>query len=364
MLFLPLILSLVLSGCSSKYAELGDGIFADIQTSRGDIIVKLEYEKTPVTVANFVSLAEGNNPFVADSLKNKPFYDGVIFHRVIKDFMIQGGDPTGTGAGSPGYKFDDEIVDSLSHSKPGIISMANSGPATNGSQFFITHKPTPFLDGRHTVFGEVVKGMEVVDTIATVKTLPGDKPEVDVVMNKVQIIRNGKNAKAFDAVKTLKDYFDKIAQREEKLKGLKMEAAKEFETQKATATATESVLKYVVLNAGSTEKPKDGETVMVAYAGYLTDGTLFDTSWKEVAEKFDAVNKMKDAQQGYQPFPMALTKDARLIPGFKEGLFLMNYGDKVRFFIPSHLAYGPAGGGPIPPNADLVFDVEITKPQE
>ena len=180
-----MIVAIALTGCKSQYSELGDGIFADIQTTQGDIIVQLEYEKTPFTVANFITLAEGTSPFVSDSLKGKPYYDGIIFHRVIKDFMIQTtGDPTGTGRGNPGYKFMDEFNDSLKHDKKGILSMANSGPVTNGSQFFITHKETPFLDGRHTVFGHVVEGIDVVDSIASVETsqeqMTKDKPLVDV----------------------------------------------------------------------------------------------------------------------------------------------------------------------------------------
>ena len=199
---------LIFTGCKTgKYADLGDGIFADIQTTKGEIVVKLYQDATPVTVANFVSLAEGNSEFVEEKFKGKPYYDGLIFHRVIKDFMLQGGCPDGTGRGNPGYKFKDEFVDTLKHSKKGLLSMANSGPTTNGSQFFITHKPTPWLDGKHTVFGEVIKGMEVVDSIANVKTVPQDKPEVDVVMNKVQIIRNGKVAKKFDANEVMGDYF-------------------------------------------------------------------------------------------------------------------------------------------------------------
>ena len=150
------VLTLIFTGCkSSKYADLDDGIYADIQTSKGDILVQLHHKATPVTVANFVSLAEGVSPFVTENKKDKKFYDGIIFHRVMKDFMIQGGDPEGTGRGNPGYKFKDEFVDSLTHSGKGILSMANSGPKTNGSQFFITHKETPWLNGKHTVFGKV-----------------------------------------------------------------------------------------------------------------------------------------------------------------------------------------------------------------
>ena len=157
-----LTITVALASCKSfQYNDLGDGLYADIKTNKGDIIVRLEHEKTPITVASFVSLAEGKNPFVDNKYKDKPYYDGIIFHRIIKDFMIQGGDPTGTGTGSPGYNFKDEINDALVHDKKGILSMANSGPATNGSQFFITHKATPFLNGKHTVFGEVVEGLNI-----------------------------------------------------------------------------------------------------------------------------------------------------------------------------------------------------------
>ena len=144
-MYLLAMVALIMASCkTSKRADLGDGLFADIKTSKGDIIVRLEQDKTPVTVANFVSLAEGTNPFVSDAYKGKKYYDGLTFHRVMKDFMIQGGDPTASGTGNPGYKFMDEFNDSLVHDKKGVLSMANSGPSTNGSQFFITHKPTPW----------------------------------------------------------------------------------------------------------------------------------------------------------------------------------------------------------------------------
>ena len=173
-----------------------DGIFAEFNTSKGKIVVELEYKKTPITVANFISLAEGKNPKANAKFKGKPFYDGLKFHRVIADFMIQGGCPDGTGASGPGYKFDDEIVADLKHSGKGILSMANAGPATNGSQFFITHKATPHLDGKHTVFGHVVSGQEVVDKIVK-----------DDVITSVKIIRSGKEAKKFNAEKVFANYF-------------------------------------------------------------------------------------------------------------------------------------------------------------
>ncbi|MEM8999815.1 MAG: peptidylprolyl isomerase [Bacteroidota bacterium] len=357
-----LAIGISLTSCkSSKYADLGDGIFADIQTTRGDIVVKLHHESTPVTVANFVSLAEGTNPFVSEDLKEKKYYDGLIFHRVIKDFMLQGGDPTGTGSGNPGYRFKDEIVDSLVHSKKGILSMANSGPKTNGSQFFITHKETPWLNGRHTVFGEVVIGIEVVDSIANVETGERDKPKVDVVMNKVEIIRNGKEAKKFDAVQVMSSYFAEEEKLEAAFKAMIEQASDEFATQKEQAEELPSGLKiFTVSKTTDGQQPKIGQKVNVFYAGYLPNGTLFDSNIAEVAKKYNTYDQKRDQQGGYNAFPMDYSPEARLIPGFKEGLQNMKVGDKVRLFIPPHLGYGAQGGGPIPPNADLIFDLEIT----
>lgn len=347
-------------GCKTgKYAELGDGIYADIQTSRGDIIIKLTYESTPVTVANFVSLAEGTNPFVSEEYKGKKFYDGVIFHRVIKDFMIQGGDPSGSGSGSIGYVFKDEIVDSLTHSKKGILSMANRGPKTNTSQFFITHKETPWLDGRHTVFGEVVQGLEVVDTIAQVETGPGDKPLVDVVMDKVEIVRNGKQAKAFDAVKVLGDYFEEEKLAEAASQKMKAELAAEFAEQMAQAEETPSGLKILKVATGQGEQPKVGQKVLVNYAGWLTTGELFDSNIEEIAQKHNQLNTARKDQGGYAPIPMDYSPDARLAAGFREGLLTMKVGDRLRLFIPPHLGYGDNDYGPIPGGSTLVFDLEV-----
>ncbi len=359
---LILAVSMALFSCkSSKHADLGDGIFADIKTNKGDIILKLESEKTPLTVANFVSLAEGNNPFVSEEYKAKKYYDGVIFHRVIKDFMIQGGDPTGTGSGNPGYKFKDEINDSLTHHKAGILSMANAGPTTNGSQFFITHKETPFLNGRHTVFGEVVVGMEVVDSIANVKTATGDRPETDIVMQTVEIIRNGKEAKKFDAVKIMSDYFAEEEARVKALEKMQTDFVTEITKQEETALTLPSGLKIYTLTQGAGEKPKQGQQVNVFYAGFLKDGTLFDSNIEAIATQFGQFNPQRKEGGGYEAIPMEYSPEARLIAGFREGLMSMKVGDKVRLFIPAHLGYGPQGAGSvIPPNADLVFDLEIT----
>ncbi|WP_394970883.1 peptidylprolyl isomerase [uncultured Croceitalea sp.] len=356
------LLTLVFTACkSSKYNDLSDGIYADIQTTKGDILVQLYHNATPVTVANFVSLAEGNSPYVTDSLKKKKYYDGIIFHRVMKDFMIQGGDPLGKGIGNPGYKFKDEFVDSLTHSAKGILSMANSGPKTNGSQFFITHKATPWLNGKHTVFGEVVKGIEVVDTIANVKVLAANKPEVDVVMNKVEIIRNGKEAKKFDAIQIMADYFEEEKAVTAAFEKMKSDLAAEFKMQEAKAELTDSGLMLLKTKNGDGEKPKIGQKVLVSYAGYLMkDGTLFDTSDAELAEKFGILNPGRRDQGMYGPTPMDYSPEARLAAGFREGLLTMKVGDKLRLFIPPHLGYGDRDYGPIPGGSTLVFDLEIT----
>ena len=372
---LVLTVALALTSCKTgKHADLGDGIFADIQTNKGDIVVKLEHAKTPVTIANFVSLAEGNSPFVSEEFKDKKYYDGLTFHRVMKDFMIQGGDPTATGTGNPGYKFKDEINDSLVHDKKGILSMANGGPTTNGSQFFITLKPTPWLNGIHTVFGEVLKGMDVLDTIANVATSQApqkDKPVVDVVMNTVEIIRNGKEAKKFDAVQIMTDYFAEEEERlakAEKENQARMEAFKkmlpafvaELAEMKKKAKALPSGLQIHNLVEGTGERPKIGQQVKVFYAGYLENGTLFDSNIEEITKKFNTYDERRKQGRGYEATPMLYSPEARLFPGFKEGLLTMKIGDKIRVFMPPHLGLGEQGGGPIPPNSNLIFDIEVT----
>ena len=369
-----LTLSIALSSCkSSKYADLDDGLYADIQTTQGDIVVKLEFEKTPITTASFVSLAEGTSPFVSDSLKGKKYYEGLLFHRVMKDFMIQGGCPLANGTGNPGYKFMDEFNDSLVHDKKGILSMANAGPTTNGSQFFITHKATPFLNGRHTVFGEVVIGLDVVDSIAntSISKTQRDRPEKDIVMNKVEIIRNGKMAKKFDAVSIMTDYFDKEGERLATIKaekqakiGAALDEKKAFvfsiADQKAKAITLPSGLKILSLVDSKGTKPSMGSKVLVKYAGFLEEGTLFDTNYEEVALSRNKFDQRRKDGKGYEPLPMDYSTDSPLVAGFREGLLSMKIGDKIRVFIPSHLGYGAQGSGPIPANSDLVFDLEIT----
>ena len=358
----------VFFSCNSQkkaYKDLGDGLFADIETTKGHIVVKLNYKEVPITVANFVTLAEGKNNFVKVEYKGKPFYNGTIFHRVIDGFMIQGGDPTGTGMGDPGYRFEDEFVPSLKHNKKGILSMANSGPNTNGSQFFITQVPTPHLDGRHTVFGETVKGEEVIDAIAKAPRNGQDRPNEDIKIKNITIVANGKDAEKFDAVKVFDSYFKSVAEREkEKEERVKRASAKfleEIKVQEPQAKVLPSGVKIFTINNGEGKQPKQTEFAMVNYAGYLRNGALFDSNIKEVEESYGKYQAMREQQNGYQPIPFPYTPSAQLIPGFKEALLTMKVGDKIRVFIPATLGYGEAGAGDvIPPNSDLIFDIEIT----
>ncbi len=348
---------------TAKYTDLDDGIYADLQTDKGDILLKLEYEIVPITVANFISLAEGTNPYMDDKYKGKRFYDGLKFHRIVNDFMIQGGDPRGNGSGDPGYKFEDEFPmdDSgnliLTHDGPGILSMANSGPDSNGSQFFITHKETKFLDGKHSVFGYVVQGQEVVDSMAQ-----------NDLIQRIEIIRIGKKAKDFDAAAEFTSYFAKIEERQklvEELREKKKEELIQFvKNNEAAAQIMPSGLKILTITKGTGDKPALGSKVDVYYAGYFMTGDLFDSNVKEIAEVYGKYDRRRDQMNGYRPIPMDYSPDAALIPGFREGLQQMNYGDKVLLIIPSHLGYGEQGAnGVIPPNADLLFQLEIVAKQ-
>ena len=304
-----------------------DGIYAKIHTPKGEIILKLEHEKTPGTVGNFVALAEGN---LENSQKPQgtPYYDGLKFHRVIPDFMVQGGCPLGTGTGDGGYKFDDEIHPDLKHDAPGKLSMANAGPGTNGTQFFITHIPTDWLDGKHTVFGNVVEGQEVVNAVAQ-----GDE------MTKIEIIRVGAEAEAWNAVESFRTFEGSRTKRVDEEKAAQ---AAEIEALATGFETTASGLRYQIIQKGTGAKAEKGKTVSVHYKGALPDGTVFDSSFKR--------NQPIDFQLGV----------GQVIPGWDEGISLLNVGDKARLVIPSDLGYGSAGaGGVIPPNATLVFDVEL-----
>lgn len=304
-----------------------DGIYAAIHTQKGILTLQLHYKQTPATVGNFVGLAEGT---LANEVKSNgtPYYDGLNFHRVIPDFMIQGGCPQGSGVGGPGYQFDDEIDPSLRHDKAGILSMANAGPGTNGSQFFITHVPTPWLDGKHTVFGCIVEGQEIVDSIAQGDTI-----------DKIEIQRVGKDAQDWDAIAAFND-FNQMAQAR-----IEAQMAKQVEELEKASTGfqqTASGLRYQIIQEGTGEQATSGQTVSVHYKGQLLDGTVFDSSYKR-----------------QQPIDFVLGQ-GQVIPGWDEGVSLLKVGDKARFVIPSDLAYGSRGaGGVIPPDAALLFDVEL-----
>ncbi len=352
------IIAIVAASCSSG---LDKGLYAEIETDKGDMLLKLEYEHTPITVANFVSLAGGTNDYVTDSLKGTKYYNGIVFHRVIADFMIQGGDPTGTGSGSPGYRFSEEFPQDengeliLKHDTSGILSMANAGPGTNGSQFFITHVATPWLDGKHTVFGHIVEGQNVVDSIAQ-----GD------VINDVTIKRIGTAAKNFDAAEVFNSYMENLekekAEKEARLQTLYDEMQAKFEDQKAKSTVLPSGLSYTIIDTKNGVNPDSTDYVMVNYAGYFTDGKLFDTSYEDIAKAYEVYDHRRADQGGYAPFKMIFNKSARLIAGFREGMLQLKEGDKAMLFIPSELGYGARGAGDvIPPNSDLIFLIEIVQ---
>ncbi len=325
------------------YEGLKDGLYANLQTTQGNLIVKFEDKKSPVTVANFVGLAEGKIDNKAKA-KGVPFYDGTIFHRVIKDFMIQGGDPQGTGMGDPGYKFEDEKND-LKHTGKGVLSMANSGPNTNGSQFFITEIATPWLDGKHTIFGKVVKGDDVIDKIANVEKGAQDKPKTDIVLEKVSIFSKGDEYKGYDAAKTFTEGKSKIAANNKAMaEKAEADAKKAIEDLKAGMQVTESGLYYKITKKTEGKAPKAGDNVQVHYAGKLTNGTEFDSSFKR--------NEPLE-------FPVGT---GRVIKGWDEGILLLKEGETATLLIPPAMGYGERGaGGVIPPNAWLIFDVELVK---
>ncbi len=308
---------------------MDNGIYAKFNTSKGEIVVKLTHDKTPGTVGNFVALAEGNMENSAKK-KGEPYYDGLKFHRVIPDFMIQGGCPQGRGTGDAGYKFDDEFHPDLKHDAPGVLSMANSGPGTNGSQFFITHVPTPWLDNKHTVFGHVEAGQEIVDAIAQ-----GD------VVESLEIVRVGEEAKNWDALQAFKDF---NSSGEARLAAEKAKQEEELQKVAAGFEKTDSGLRYKMIQKGDGPKAQKGKLVSVHYEGSLLNGKVFDSSYKR--------NSPIDFELGI----------GQVIPGWDEGISLLQVGDKARFVIPSDLAYGSAGaGGVIPPDATLIFDVELMK---
>ncbi len=311
----------------SKGADLPPGVYADIYTPKGVVVCKLEYEKAPITVMNFVGLAEGTKNHTRTDSRH--FYDGLTFHRVEPGFVIQGGDPQGNGQGGPGYQFQNEISPDLKHDKPGVLAMANAGPNTNGSQFYITLAPTPFLDGKYNVFGSVVEGMDVVKNIQI-----GDR------MDSVRIVRVGAKARAFKVTEEKFQALLKKGQGVDETKQKKNDA--NLQALEKKAVTTRSGLKYIVIHAGSGPKPARGTSITVHYTGTLVDGTKFDSS-----------------RDRNQPFVFTVGI-GQVIPGWDEALLDMTKGERRTLIIPPSLGYGAAGMPPvIPPNATLIFDVEL-----
>jgi peptidylprolyl isomerase len=328
--FSGLLLAFMVETASGAAAEsFGNGIFAVISTVKGDIIVRLEYQRAPLTVCNFIALAEGT----MRGAGNKPLYDGLTFHRVIADFMIQGGDPLGNGTGGPGYQFPDEDV-GFTFDGPGVMAMANSGPNTNGSQFFITHVKTPWLNGKHTIFGHVVQGQNVVNAIAQ-----GDK------INRIYIVRNGTEAAAFKADQTA---FDRLLQswKDNQSGKARMKRNSDLAAIQAkypNAQETASHIRYIIQKEGTGAKPVKGQTVSVKYKGMFLSGEVFDAS---------------DVHGGPIEFKVGT---GMVIAGWEEMVLDMKLGEKRLFILPPELAYGErgAGRGIIPPNSFLIFEKEL-----
>ncbi len=305
-----------------------EGVFAILETEKGEIVLELFYKQTPMTVTNFVGLAEGT----LDAANGKPFYDGLKFHRVIADFMIQGGDPRGNGTGGPGYKFPDEFVDELIFDKPGKLAMANSGTDTNGSQFFITHVPTDWLNHKHTIFGQVVTGQDVVDSVAQNDTIKS-----------IKIIRQGADAEKFTATQA---DFDKLVAAQKKLN--EEREAKKMEAVIEGCEKTKNGIYYKISSKGNGKKVGSGKKVTAEYQGYLVDGSLFDAS-----KGFHP--------QGHDPLEFT-TGAGQMIAGFDQMVQDMEYGETRHMVLPPELAYGSQGyPGVIPGNAYICFDVKVVK---
>ena len=347
-----LIILIINFSCNMSQKNNNDTIYASIETSKGIIKTQLFFNLTPVTVANFISLAEGENKEVSEQYKGKKYYNGITFHRVIPEFMIQGGDPTGTGSGSPGYNFKDEFVDELKHDSAGTLSMANAGPGTNGSQFFITHKETPWLDGAHTVFGNVVEGQDIVDKIE----------QGDSIIN-IEIIRQGNSAKKFNAPKIFTNHFKEEEKRkkekEKALEKLKKDVSKIHSDLKEKSTETETGLKFFINERGDGDMVDENKVILTHYAVYFEDGNLLDTSILEVAEKFNMFDNRRAQAGGYSPIEAKVGAKDMMIQGFKEGLKLLKTGDKATLFLPYYLAYGETESRGIPAKSNLIFEVEI-----
>ena len=344
--FIYLLMLLILLVSCSKETQVikeylsaqDDGLYGSIKVNENYIFFELYYQETPLTVSNFVGLATG--AFGENIERKENYFDGLTFHRVVENFVIQGGDPEGTGSGGPGYQFIDEFHPDLTHSDMGILSMANSGPNTNGSQFFITLAPTPHLDNRHTVFGKVLENTDILTTVVQ-----------DDVMETVEIHPKGSAAKSFinniswDAFKQLQT--DQKISLENELQEITTKITTALESN-ANFTSTSEGLFYEILTQGSGVAVQKGDNVEVHYELKLyQDDAIVDSSY-----------------QRDETFIVPVGAD-QVIQGWEIMLLKLKVGDKVHVIIPPELAYGEtgAGGGIIPPNAYLDFIIEVVSIQ-
>ncbi len=319
----------VLGACAADGTDLADGLYAHMKTNRGEIVLRLFYERAPLTVTNFVGLAEG----AIENTRGEgvAYYNGLTFHRVVDDFVIQGGDPEGTGRGGPGYQFPDEFHPELRHDKAGILSMANSGANTNGSQFFITLAPTPHLDDRHSVFGEVVDGMSVVNSI-----VQGD------VIETMEIVRVGAAAEAFEAdqeaftARLRGAGWDPDARERKRAEDLAL-----IEETWPDAQLSAGGIYYDIIEEGDGSIPGAGMEVAVHYEASVLGGSRFETT------------------RSRPPFEFVVGS-GQILPAIEQMVRTMRRGERRVFVVPPEQAFGSAGRPPvIPPDSFLVFDLEL-----
>ncbi|PWG04225.1 peptidylprolyl isomerase [Polaribacter aquimarinus] len=363
----------------TKYNDLEKGLYAEIHTNKGDILLELYADKVPMTVANFVSLIEGTNNKLHDSLKGKNFYEGIIFHRVVNNFVIQGGGFTPKGRKPAGYVFGDEFPKNkegdllYKHDDVGVLSMANGGPSTNNSQFFITHRAIPHLNGKHSVFGKTTVNPNQLKEIKTkFKDSEKIKKAIDSVrmsvvnsitqgdtINSIEIIRVGYKATSFNAANVFDNELQKFSanEKDRKAEEFKVEQARYTKylskkvkflekMEEPIATKTESGLRVLMLKKTKGKKVDANKPLTVHFTLFVADGTRIQSS----------------LDPGMEPFSLTLSDPQRpMIAGFKEGLLKMREGEKARLFIPYYIGYGEEAFGPFPKKADLMFEVEVLK---
>lgn len=375
-----IILVVLFNSCApEKYKGLEDGVYAEIVTNKGDILLELYAEDAPMTVANFVSLVKGTNSKLVDSLKGKNFYEGIIFHRVVNNFVIQGGGFTTSGRKNLGYVFGDEFPKKkdgdlmFRHDDKGILSMANGGPTTNNSQFFITHRAIPHLDGKHSVFGKtIINSLQLKELKTKFKDSLKLSNAIDslrmAVVNKivqndtiitVNVIKLGAKASKFKAADVFDAQLAKFSDTEKERKKAEEEAEKaryskylvekeKFFTKMDVAKAekTSSGLQILKLKKTSGKKIVDHKPLTINYTLYTADGKKIQSTTDKKGKPF--ICQLNDVNR-----PM--------IAGFKEGVLTMKEGEKVRLFIPYYLGYGEEKYGPFPAKSDLIFEIEVIK---